>query len=347
MAGAIRTAVFSRTGYSATGAASVAAELLSVHCWGERTWITRASQWRKWETFCEEDGRSSFPATEGDVLAYVGYLKMEQSIAASSLPQYLSAISRYHELAGLPSPTRTPMVKALVGAYERSLDIPDDARLVRVGLPAADVRRVLHLGLSTAAPAVVRDCALVIMLFLTGCRGSTAVRLGPSDVGLADGTVTVRLVHRKGKRTRNPLVLTYPQNTDGEAEGKSPYLLFHRWDAMRLTSDEYFALVEEEHLSTVTVAQALASALIAAGVTVPAGCTYSAHSIRIGTFNELLNLQFPTPWIMHHMGWESEGMLRVYYDSRMRVTADSNYFFGHLRAQISGAGPGPTVPGPS
>jgi site-specific recombinase XerD len=260
MDGAIRTAVFSRTDYSATGAASVAAELLSVHCWGERTWITRASQWRKWETFCEEDARSPFPATEGDVLAYIGYLKMEQSIAASSLPQYLSAISSYHELAGLPYPTRTPMVKALVGAYERSLDIPDDARLVRVGLPAASVRRVLRLGISTAVPAVMRDCAMVVMLFLTGCRGSTAVRLGPSDIGLADEIVTVRLVHRKGKRTRNPLVLSYPMNTDGDAEGGSPYDLFRRWGAMRSTGDEYFALAEEEHLSTVTVAQALASA---------------------------------------------------------------------------------------
>jgi hypothetical protein len=117
MEGAIRYAVFSRTSYSATGADSVAEEFLSVHCSGERTWITRASQWRTWEAFCEDDGRSSFPASEVDVLAYFGYLKMEQSITASSLPQYLSAISRYHELAGLPSPTRTPMAKALNGAY--------------------------------------------------------------------------------------------------------------------------------------------------------------------------------------------------------------------------------------
>jgi site-specific recombinase XerC len=130
------------------------------------------------------------------------------------------------------------MVKALVGAYERSLDISDDARLVRVGLPAASVRRVLRLGLSTGVPAVMRDCAMMVMLFLTGCRGSTAVRLGPSDIGLADEIVTVRLVHRKGKRTRNQLVLRYPMNTDGDAEGGSPYDLFRRWDAMRPASDE-------------------------------------------------------------------------------------------------------------
>jgi hypothetical protein len=40
----------------------------------------------------------------------------------ASLQQYLSEISRLHELAGLPPPTRTPMVQALVTAYGRSAD---------------------------------------------------------------------------------------------------------------------------------------------------------------------------------------------------------------------------------
>jgi hypothetical protein len=62
---------------------------------------------------------------------------------------------------------------------------------------------------------------------------------------------------------------------------------------MRPTSD--FTLAEEEHLSTVTGAQALASDPLAAGVTLPDGCTYSALSTRIRTFSELLNLQIPSP----------------------------------------------------
>jgi hypothetical protein len=129
------------------------------------------------------------------------------------------------------------MLKALVGAYERSLDIKDDMRLVRVGLPATSVRCMLRLGISTAVPAVMRDCAMLVMLFLTGCRGSTVVRLGPSDIGLADGIVTARFVHRKGKRTNKPLLQSYPTNKDGDGKGGSLYELFRRWDAMRPTSD--------------------------------------------------------------------------------------------------------------
>jgi integrase len=309
--------------------------------------MSRASQWSRWELFCEEDGRAPFPATEGDVLAYIGYLKMEQRIAASSLPQYLSSISRYHELAGLPSPTRTPMVRALVAAYERSADVPDSAQLVRVGLPAAAVRGVLRVGLASCDPLLIRACALVVLLFVTGCRGSTIVRLTPPDVGLWQGVVTTRLVYRKGKRARDPLVLTYPMPPpDAEASdpGASPYALLSRWALLRPTTPAFFAIARGEHLSTITVSRALDSALGAASVAAPAGCAYTAHSVRIGTFNELLNLRFPSAWIMHHMGWDSAGMMRVYYDSRMSVTADSKYFFGHLHTQISVAGPGPAVP---
>jgi hypothetical protein len=59
------------------------------------------------------------------------------------------------------------------------------------------------------------------------------------------------------------------------------------WSALRPTSDEFFALAEEEHLSIVPVAQALASVLSALGITAPAGCAYSTYSLRIGTFTEL------------------------------------------------------------
>jgi hypothetical protein len=37
-------------------------------------------------------------------------------------------------------------------------------------------------------------------------------------------------------------VLSYPMNTDGEAESEFLYVLFRRWGAMRPARDEYFSL---------------------------------------------------------------------------------------------------------
>jgi hypothetical protein len=83
----IRDAVLTRTSSSATGGASVAADLLSQRCWSRNTRATRSSQWRKWVGFCEQDERSIFPAYEGDVLAYIGFLRLEGRVSEVSIPQ--------------------------------------------------------------------------------------------------------------------------------------------------------------------------------------------------------------------------------------------------------------------
>jgi integrase len=177
---------------------------------------------------------------------------------------------------------------------------------------------------------LVRDAALVVFMFLFGCRASTAVTLRSSDVDVSADTVTVVLVNRKGKRTQDPLVLTYERNPAIEFSA-SPLAVLRRWSDMRPTSDEHFALAEEEALSPQVATHAVASLLSALHLCAPAGCVFSSHSVRIGAFNEWLSLAFPTPWIMHRMGWESMGMLQVYYDPRITVTDDSIWFFGHMR----------------
>lgn len=92
--------------------------MLSELGWVETIWSSRELQLSKWLHFCDEDLRSALPASTGDVLAYVGYLSIEGRISPASLPQYISAISRYHELHHFPSPTKAPLVRALVTAYQ-------------------------------------------------------------------------------------------------------------------------------------------------------------------------------------------------------------------------------------
>jgi hypothetical protein len=132
-----------------------------------------------------------------------------------------------------------------------------------------------------------------------------------SNLEVTDVRATAVLVHRKGKRTQDPLVLDYDSNPDVDF-ASLPLALLRRWSSMRPTSNEFFALAEED-LSATTATYAVASLMSAlpSSVGAPTGCIYSSHSARIGAYNEWLALSFPTPWIMHRMGWESDGMLRV------------------------------------
>lgn len=56
------------------------------------------------------------------MLECIGYLSLEGKLSPDSLPQYSSAVFRYHELRLLKSPTKTSMVTALMKACSRYND---------------------------------------------------------------------------------------------------------------------------------------------------------------------------------------------------------------------------------
>jgi hypothetical protein len=135
----------------------------------------------------------------------------------------------------------------------------------------------------------------------------------------------------KRKRTQDPLVLDCDRNPAVPFEN-APIAVLRRWASMRPTSDAFFALAEEEDLSATAATYAVAALMssLPRSASAPTGGTYSSHSARIGAYNEWLALSFLTPWKMHRMGWESDGMLRVYYDPRIAVTDDSGWVFAHM-----------------
>lgn len=111
----------------------------------------RTNQIARWLRFCEKDVRSSLPAEEGDVLAYIGYLSLNGRIAPESLPRYLSAISQYSEFYHLDFLGKTLLVRALVRPYRRKHEIPSRDGNVRIGLRALTMRRLV------AADAIATD----------------------------------------------------------------------------------------------------------------------------------------------------------------------------------------------
>lgn len=126
--------VFSQAGFaSKTGGEEEAAWLLSELRWAESTWTKRTSQIAKWIRFCDEDMRPTLPAKEGDLMDYIGFLALEGQVEPQSLPQYISAVSQYHELHQLPSTTRKPLIFAFQKDYRRTREdstVPVDVLVI-------------------------------------------------------------------------------------------------------------------------------------------------------------------------------------------------------------------------
>lgn len=275
----------------------------------------------KWLRFCDEDMRTPLPAHEGDVLAYIGFLSLEGRISDDSLPQYISAVSRYHELHFLPSPTKTPMVRSLVKAYARRLDADSTPRATRIGCPASVMADIVAAGMATGNQFDLDACAATIFAFIFQVRAVSLSRLRRRDVVLSGSVMVASIFRRKGRSVRRPLILRYANCSKWPVV--NPIALLSRWLSSHAASPDA--------VMTASLSDSLAQALLLVNATAPDGCRYSSHSPRIGGYNELLGLGFSKEWIMRRLDWESEAMLRVYLDGSIVPTDHSRWFFAHLR----------------
>jgi hypothetical protein len=132
----------------------------------------------------------------------------EGLVSAASLPQYLSAVSQpYPDWSRVPDsqsdgPSPGTGVRPHLGC--RGGNPPSTRR------PASD-RCQTYYGIRTseACPNSPARCRSRSFLFVFGSRASKVVALQESDIAVTDDVVTARLVHRKGRRSQDPLALSY------------------------------------------------------------------------------------------------------------------------------------------
>lgn len=255
---------------------------------------------------------------------------MEGRVGPRSARQYITTVSRYHEDAGHVSPTKTRLVASLLKAYEKKVDRTAGVGETRTGLEASVMRRVIGLGLQTERLTVLAACAMVLFGFMFQARSVTVDHVAPEDVEFAeDHGLSVRLVYRKAKPTARPLLLRFPYNPAWEV-GSGPNDVLSRWDALRPGGRGFFNLRSQDELGAASLGSSLKVVLSELDIAAPSGYYYASHSARIGAFNELAGLGFSKVWLLHRMDWTSEAMFKVYFDSRIERTLDSEWFFAHL-----------------
>lgn len=97
----IRAFVLAKTdggaaGHAGVGSGAETARIPADCGWKDTTCTNRTSHLRKWLSLCEEEGRRSLPAEEGDVLAYMRYLSLEGQVGPRYAQQYVTMVCRYH-----------------------------------------------------------------------------------------------------------------------------------------------------------------------------------------------------------------------------------------------------------
>lgn len=117
-----------------------------------------AGDWRRFTTWCREHQRPALPADVLTMAAFVTSLA-EAGKKVATIQRHCAAISKAHQLAGLPPPTDDRQFKTLLEGISREKGVKQKQA---PAFTLAYFKRVVQ-GIDTEQPAGVRDRALLLL----------------------------------------------------------------------------------------------------------------------------------------------------------------------------------------
>lgn len=157
----------------------------------QNTRRTYRVQWEAFAAWCVSQALFSLPASGDDVALYLTAIA-DEGLAPSTLDVVLAAISKAHELAGLPSPRTAAAVREVRSGIRRA---KGTAPRQAAPLLVHDLRAaVAAIG---DEPIGRRDRALLLLGFAGAFRRAELVALDVGDLHFTDQGLELRLARAK------------------------------------------------------------------------------------------------------------------------------------------------------
>lgn len=155
-----------------------------------------AADWRDFTTWCSSAGLDPLPAAATTVALYL--TSLAGVLKASTLQRRLSSISQAHQVAGLDTPTRNPMVALVWAGIRRTHGTAQDGKSPTL---IEDLRAMVAAMAPRRGQAWrlldLRDRALLLLGFAGAFRRSELVSLDVDDLEFSRAGVAVRLRRSK------------------------------------------------------------------------------------------------------------------------------------------------------
>ena len=270
------------------------------HSLAPTTRINYRSQWKKWETFADDNGYHVFPVDPVHLADWITQ-RAADGRKPGTIRMGLAAVGAAHRQANLPNPAEDEGVRATMRGITR---VAGRAQKQATGLTAASlaairatacVPRIGRGGsLETAHTAEARgqiDIALISLMRDGMLRRSETESLTWGDlVKESDGTGRLTVARSK---------------TDPEGEGAVLFVSGPTMEALRAirqaeanVDESLFGLSDEQ------IARRVTSAAAAAGL----GEGFTGHSARVGMAQDLARAGTELPALMTAGRWQSPTM---------------------------------------
>lgn len=256
--------------------------------------------------WCRDRGLSCLPASPETVSVYIAALR-EGQYSPATIARRLASISTYHQVAGYESPTRHPVVRAVLSGLRRSAS---SQRRVNA-LSVEDVRRMV---LATDKGLLgIRDRALLLVGFASAMRRSEVCSLGIDDVAFVTEGLLLSLRRSKTNQEGEPETIAVPYGSDPKT---CPVRSLRTWiDAAGITDGHLFrsvnrhGQVSQGHLTDRVVAMVVKRLGEKIGLD-PANL--AGHSLRAGFATSAARAGAPSHSIRRQTRHKSDAMLSRY-----------------------------------
>ena len=265
------------------------------------------ADWRDFAAWCAAANLTPMPADPETVGLYLGDLAAAGR-KASTLERRLSAIAQAHKLAGHPSPTGHPAVRAVWAGIRR---VHGSAQEGKAPALAADMRAMV--GALPPGLGGVRDRALLLLGFAGAFRRSELVGLDAGDVAPTREGLVVTLRRSKTDQAGEGRRVGIPA---GQHAATCPAQALKAWTTMAgIAEGPLFRPVDRRgvvgpgRLSDRAVALVVKRAALAAGLDPD---RYAGHSLRAGLATSAAAAGASERSIMDQTGHRSVAMVRRY-----------------------------------
>ncbi len=254
------------------------------------------ADWKHFVAWCQRAGRAPLPAAAETLELYLTHCAAKLGQKTSTVQRRAWSIARQHRAAGEPSPLGE-RVRGLLGAIARKYGTAPQQ-------PAAITPEELR-AMSRACkdtPHGIRDRAILVLGFATGCRRSELVALRIQDVTVSTKGLVVKVRRAKNDQTGRGREVGIFRGRHPET---CPVRVLRAWLRVRGPSPgSLFQLTTGEAINYIVHQAAKRAGLDPA--------RYSAHSLRAGMCTTAIAAGTPESIVMKRSGHKSAASFQRY-----------------------------------
>ena len=263
--------------------------------------------WKLFTAWCVQYTRSAQPASSDTVSLFLT-AQLTGGLKIASARRRLSAITYYHQMAGLELPGRFHAIQLLRSAQRQRIERPRRSRPLEV----TELRQISEILLKKASIKAIRNRAILLVGFASALRRSSIAALTLDDLEFTTEGVILTVVREKQDQEARGRYVAIPH---GKHETTCAVRALREWLAIRTESPnrQVFLCLTHGRQHNGLNPEAIAE-IVKRGVALIGRDPkhYSGHSLRSGLITAAGEQGLSALLIAEQSGHRSMDVLRTY-----------------------------------